>query len=436
MNYEEIIHYIEEIPKFTKKHTLEHTRDFLRRLGSPCHNRKIIHVAGTNGKGSVCAYMQAILLSEGKSVGLFTSPHLEKMNERIKINGIDITDEKFEKIFNSVKGVVNEMEEEGIGHPSYFEFLYGMGMTAFEDAGTEYVILETGLGGRLDATNSFAHPCLTVITSIGMDHTEILGDTLEQIAAEKAGIIKAKVPVFFDGSCPEAAAVIRRMAANVGAPCKEIGKDAFEIQEITDKHIAFSICSEYDSNTKWQVESTGIYQVMNAGIAIMAMRSILGDEADTEKWKAAVAATYWPGRMETVMKNVVLDGAHNLAAINRFAESIREQKKAGNLLKDKLVILFSDVSDKDYEHMIKVLCQDVDADVYVITKLEDKRGADARTLAEVFEKYTEKPVLEEASLSEAFERAIEEKGKNGRLYCLGSLYLIGELKRLIGGRHA
>ena len=111
MNYEEIIHYIEEIPKFTKKHTLEHTRDFLRRLGSPCHNRKIIHVAGTNGKGSVCAYMQAILLSEGKSVGLFTSPHLEKMNERIKINGIDITDEKFEKIFNSVKGVVNEMEE-------------------------------------------------------------------------------------------------------------------------------------------------------------------------------------------------------------------------------------------------------------------------------------------------------------------------------------
>ena len=105
-------------------------------------------------------------------------------------------------------------------------------------------------------------------------------------------------------------------------------------------------------------------------------------------------------------------------------------------MKDKLVILFSAVSDKDYEHMIKVLCQDVDADVYVITKLEDKRGADARTLAEVFEKYTEKPILEEASLSEAFERAIEEKGKNGRLYCLGSLYLIGELKRLIGGRHA
>ncbi|MGN0404085.1 MAG: bifunctional folylpolyglutamate synthase/dihydrofolate synthase [Bariatricus sp.] len=436
MNYEEIIHYIEEIPKFTKKHTLEHTQDFLRRLGNPCRSRKIIHVAGTNGKGSVCAYMQAILLSEGKRVGLFTSPHLERMNERIKIDGIDITDDAFEKVFNHVKCVADTMEEEGIGHPSYFEFLYGMGMMAFEEAGVEYVILETGLGGRLDATNSFAHPCLTVLTSIGMDHTEILGDTLEQIVAEKAGIIKAEVPVFFDGSCPEASVVIRRKAEDVGAPCREIGKDAFEIQEITDKHIAFSICSEYDSNTKWQVGSTGVYQVMNASIAILAMKNLFGDAADTDKWKNAVASTYWPGRMEPVMENVILDGAHNLAAMNRFAESIREQKKNGNLPEGKLVILFSAVSDKDYEHMIRVICRDVDADAYVITKLEDKRGEEAETLAEVFAKYTEKPVWAEESLDEAFERAMEERGENGRLYCLGSLYLIGELKRLIGGRHA
>ena len=436
MNYEEIIRYIEEIPKFTKKHTLEHTREFLRRLGNPCHGRKILHVAGTNGKGSVCAYMQAILLSEGKSVGFFTSPHLVKMNERIKIDGCDISDEAFVDVFTKVKHVVDEMAAEGLEHPSYFEFLYGMGMIAFEEARVEYVVLETGLGGRLDATNSFEKPSLSVITSIGFDHTEILGDTIEKIAAEKAGIIKPNVPVFFDGSNEEAAVVICQAAKKAGAPCCKIGKDAFEIKEITDKHIAFSICSEYDNNTVWEVESTGIYQVMNASLAISAMRYLFGKPDDTQRWKDAIAKTHWPGRMEEVAENVILDGAHNLAAIQKFTESIGRQKKEGISPKKKLVILFSAVADKDYEHMIEALCHGVDADVYVITKLEDKRGERANALAEVFGRHTTKPVYVEESLKTAFARAMEEKGSEGRLYCLGSLYLIGELKRLIGGRHA
>ena len=214
MKYEEVVRYIEDIPKFTKKHTLLHTREFMKRLGNPCQGRKVLHVAGTNGKGSVCAYMQAILLFEGKRVGFFTSPHLVKLNERIRINGKDIDDDTYCLIFEKVQQVAEELEKEGLEHPSYFEFLYGMGMLAFEESDAEYIVLETGLGGRLDATNSFEHPFLSVITSIGLDHTEILGDTIEKIAGEKAGIIKKGVPVFFDGSDERSSRVIEETAEN------------------------------------------------------------------------------------------------------------------------------------------------------------------------------------------------------------------------------
>ena len=198
--YEEAAAYIEEIPKFTKKHTLEHTKTFLKRLGNPAADRKIVHVAGTNGKGSVCAYLQAILMAEGKRTGFFTSPHLVSVNERIRVDNIQIDNETFLKVFRKVLKIVRQMVEDGIEHPSYFEFLFGMGMTAFAETDVEYIILETGLGGRLDATNAIDNPALAIITSISLDHTAILGDTIEKIAGEKAGIIKPGVPVFFDGS--------------------------------------------------------------------------------------------------------------------------------------------------------------------------------------------------------------------------------------------
>lgn len=435
MGYEEVIQYIGDIPKFTKKHTFEHTLDFIKRLGNPCHSRKILHVAGTNGKGSVCAFMQAILLCEGKSVGFFTSPHLIKLNERIRVNGKDLSDEAFVQVFEEVKAVVDEMLEEGIEHPSYFEFLYGMGMKAFDLAGVEYVILETGLGGRLDATNSFPNPYLSVITSISLDHTEILGDTIEKIASEKAGIIKENVPVFFDGSCEESNVVIEKRAKAKQSFCRKIGNDAFEIKEITDKHIAFSILNDYDKNTVWQIRGTGIYQALNATLAIEAMRYIFGEQKDTRRWQEALANVCWPGRMEEVLPSVILDGAHNLAAIRRFRESIQMQcQKQAH--KDKIVVLFSAVVDKDFKKMIEALCLEGEADLYVVTQIEDKRGADVENLAEVFAEYTDKPVVIRPDLGEAFSYAMMEKGEKGKLYCLGSLYLIGELKELIGESYA
>ena len=213
MTYEEAAAYIEGIPRFTKKHDLSYVADFLARLGNPGADSQVIHVAGTNGKGSVCAYMRAVLLAMGKRTGFFTSPHLIRLNERIVIGDDEIGDEEFLAVFRQVKETVDGMAEEGLSHPSYFEFLFGMAMLAFGRAGAEYIILETGLGGRLDATSAVPHPAVTVITSISLDHTAYLGNTVEEIAAEKAGIIREGVPVVFDGTDPRAAKVIEEQAA-------------------------------------------------------------------------------------------------------------------------------------------------------------------------------------------------------------------------------
>ena len=273
MNKQEAVSYIEDIPKFTSKNSLEHTREFLARLGHPEEGRKILHVAGTNGKGSVCAYMQAVLLAKKKQTGMFISPHLVEINERIKVNGEDISDGDFLEVFSYVKSVVESMEEAGIPHPSYFEFLFGMAMYAFGKADVEYIILETGLGGRLDATNAIRHPFVTVITSISLDHMDILGDTIEEIAAEKAGIIKPHVPVvYLDGK--KSSGVIEKKAAELEAPCIKIAKNAFEIQKTEEKYIDFSTASAYDKYTTWRLSNPGVYQAENAMLAIRALSLI------------------------------------------------------------------------------------------------------------------------------------------------------------------
>lgn len=425
MTYEEACAYLEEIPKFTKKHSLEHTEEFLKRLGNPGLDKKIIHVAGTNGKGSVCAYMQAILQKMGKHTGFFTSPHLIALNERIRVDNVQISNQRFLEVFCKVKETVDGMVREGIAHPSYFEFLFGMGMTAFEAADVEYIILETGLGGRLDATNAVKHPVLTIITSISLDHTAYLGDTIAQIAAEKAGIIKEQVPVVFDGNDEEAAKVIEKRADLLHAECRKVAKNAFEIQEITDKHIAFSRCSAYDKGVIWQVNGCGIYQAMNVSLALEAMELLFpAEETDFSKWQEAVASVTWEGRMEEVHPGVYVDGAHNPGAIEAFAESLQA------LGEEDAVILFSAVADKEYETMIAYLCQHVPARSYIITEIEDDRRVKAKELSDVFRTYTEREVFVCPKLEDAWQKAMEQK-KDGRVYCLGSLYLVGMLKEFL-----
>lgn len=434
MDYREAIAYILEIPKFTKKNSLEHTKDFLRILGNPEKGKKIIHVAGTNGKGSVCAYMQSLLLAEKKTVGFFTSPHLVKMNERIRINGEEISDEMFLNTFDTVFAVVQKMKVDGKPHPTFFEFLFAMAMTAFADSGVEYIILETGLGGKLDATNAIDVPFLTIITSISLDHTEILGETIEEIAAEKAGILKCDVPIIYIGKEEKSAKVIREFAEKVGAPCREISKNAYEIQEITSKDIAFSITNAYYENSIWKLGTKALYQVENAMLALEAMRYLVKEEKHLNRWKEALYKTHWEGRMEEILPGVILDGAHNPGAVEVFVESVNAQQE-NNFEK---IILFSAVKEKEYETMIRMLCETIDAKEYILTQIENERGVSTEELAGVFRKYTDKKIIEEENLEKAFCMALKEKGENDRVYCLGSLYLVGMLKELIvgGKKHA
>ena len=217
MNYEEAVAYIEETPKFTTKNKLEHTKECLRRLGNPQDSFRVIHVAGTNGKGSTCAFLTSILREAGYSCGLFTSPHLVVINERFQINEQNIDDASFLRAFEKVKALSEELVAEGNYHPTYFEMLFLMGMVIFQEAGVDYVILETGLGGRMDATTSVENPLACVITSISFDHMQYLGNTIEAIAGEKAGIIVPGVPVIYDGND-------ERAARCYPDPCRGTGK--------------------------------------------------------------------------------------------------------------------------------------------------------------------------------------------------------------------
>lgn len=429
--YEEAAAYIEEIPKFTKKHTLEHTKTFLKRLGNPAADRKIVHVAGTNGKGSVCAYLQAILMAEGKRTGFFTSPHLVSVNERIRVDNIQIDNETFLKVFRKVLKIVRQMVEDGIEHPSYFEFLFGMGMTAFAETDVEYIILETGLGGRLDATNAIDNPALAIITSISLDHTAILGDTIEKIAGEKAGIIKPGVPVFFDGSSKKAAEVIKAKAAELGVSCREVTKNAYEIQEVHRKYIAFSRRSAYDKDVIFQVPMCGCYQAMNAELALEVSEYLLaGEEIHMDRWKEALAELHWEGRMERVGAHITVDGAHNPGAMEAFVESVKALDESE---RGEMVLLFSAVSDKKYDQMIEYLCENLDVKAYVVTQIEDERGVPAEELADVFRRYTDRPVYCKERLEDAVRTAMNERGETGEIYCLGSLYLVGMMKKLLAG---
>lgn len=429
--YEEAAAYIEEIPKFTKKHTLEHTKTFLKRLGNPAADRKIVHVAGTNGKGSVCAYLQAILMAEGKRTGFFTSPHLVSVNERIRVDNIQIDNETFLKVFRKVLKIVRQMVEDGIEHPSYFEFLFGMGMTAFAETDVEYIILETGLGGRLDATNAIDNPALAIITSISLDHTAILGDTIEKIAGEKAGIIKPGVPVFFDGSSKKAAEVIKAKASELGVSCREVTKNAYEIQEVHRKYIAFSRRSAYDKDVIFQVPMCGCYQAMNAELALEASEYLLaGEEIHMDRWKEVLAELHWEGRMERVGAHITVDGAHNPGAMEAFVESVKALDESE---RGEMVLLFSAVSDKKYDQMIEYLCENLDVKAYVVTQIEDERGVPAEELADVFRRYTDRPVYCKERLEDAVRTAMNERGETGEIYCLGSLYLVGMMKKLLAG---
>ena len=431
MNYTEAVEYILSVPKFTKKNKMENTVELMERLGRPERGMKVIHVAGTNGKGSVCAFLSTMLVKAGKQTGLFTSPHLVKINERFQINNEPVGDEDFLAAYRKVQAAVDAMQKDGFAHPTYFELLFALAMVLFSEKQMEYVVLETGLGGRLDATNMVEKPIATVITSISLDHTEILGDTIEQIAFEKAGIIKPHVPVIYDGHCKQAEHVILERAKELDAPAYGLHEDMYEILANTEKSIDFSLNCGYYEHTGVTVLYLAHYQVINSALALLAMDVIDEKrEISIETRVSAIGETTWQGRMETVMPGVVFDGAHNADGVREFVRTVQRVQK-----ERRVTLLFSAVMEKDYEKMIQTICEQTSLAHVVVTEIAGDRNVPAQKLAEVFRSYTKAPVAAVPVIADAFAEALKER-QDGILFCVGSLYLVGELKGLLesGGK--
>lgn len=430
VTYKEIVDYIEEIPKFSTKHPLKHTKSVLAYLGNPQNEFRVIHVAGTNGKGSTCAYLASMFKAGGVSCGFFTSPHLVTIRERFQIDGEMIGEEEFVEIFTQVKAVIDRFVENGEGHPSYFETLFVMGMLYFQKKKVDYCILETGLGGRLDATNSVECPLASIITSISLDHTEWLGDTVTKIAGEKAGIIKPGVPVIYDGHVAEAAAVISQTAREKGSAAYMLSESMYDILENTRDGITFRFhLSEAEGRSAGEEAVTlhipyvAPYQMMNASLAFLTML-VLQDihGIPTSRLQEGIAATRWPGRMETVLPGVILDGAHNADGVARFVET------AAYFAKESPVsLLFSAVSDKEYEKMIAEVCGAIQPVHVVTTQVGGGREVSSEILAELFRKNGCREVVSEPDTIKAFQTALETRGES-LLFCVGSLYLVGEIK--------
>ncbi|MBR3040404.1 MAG: bifunctional folylpolyglutamate synthase/dihydrofolate synthase [Lachnospiraceae bacterium] len=431
MNYQEACNYISDIPKFAPKTGLINTRKLLEALGNPQETYQSIHIAGTNGKGSVAKMLALSLQSAGYKVGLFISPHLVKMNERISVNGEDISDggfaESFQIIYNTCQELLKENTsraetEEEFHHPAYFEFLFAMAADCFAKEKCDFVVWETGLGGRLDATNT-VHPEICVITSIGMDHMQYLGNTIEEIAGEKAGIIKNGVPVIYNTGEEAADSVVERTATQRNA--KAVNANTAALSEETE-----AILEEF------MLGQTALYQADNARTVAVALEELfvsLGRDDANRCLKDGLDAFFWPGRMEEIAPGIIVDGAHNEDAVIRFAESAKAiLHKKGY---EKLSLIFAVCEDKDYESIIRTLCLELKLENVYVAELNTARKTPAKTVVDLFQKY--RPAGEYwnnygfSELSDALKTATKERDKKTLLMAVGSLYLIGEIKELL-----
>lgn len=306
--YDQAVEYIMDIPRFTAKNTMEDTRAFLHRLGDPDRALRILHVAGTNGKGSVCAYMRSVLEAAGQRVAVFTSPHLVDVRERFVIEGEMIGEDSFLEAFLQVYDCLdwNALAAGEGYHPTFFEYLFFMAMLVFARKNPDYCILETGLGGRLDATNAVARKEIAVITHIALDHVEYLGHTLGAIAGEKAGIIQEKVPVIYADSCPETGDVIRERAHSLSAEAYPVSEIDYRFSKISNKNIDFSYISRYYGSVSLSIPTIARYQMENCSLALRALEVLAGGQQAADRpslrlsqeiLKRGVSACFWPGRM-------------------------------------------------------------------------------------------------------------------------------------------
>ncbi len=442
--------YLDGMPRFTVKKDPKDTRDlqwFLKKMGNPEQNLRLIHVAGTNGKGSVCAYMRSILEAAGYRTAMFTSPHLVDMRERFVVNGEMISKEAFLQAFlavgNGLQMVNSEAEPaEKNGTPefvlNFYEYLFCMALLWFAEEKPDYCIIETGLGGRLDATNYVDNKLLTVITRISLDHVQYLGNTTAKIAAEKAGILRPGVPVVYLDGDADASAVICRKASELGAPQIPVSKKDYTFLGFRKKYIDFSLRSEYYNYISLTLHTIARYQMENAALAVRAVevlfrstdteetggRSCAGAGCPTpEEIRQGILGCFWQGRMEEVLPEVYVDGAHNDDGIRAFLDTVKEDGCTGGRR-----LLFGVAADKDCRHMIQRVITSGLFDRIAFTRMRTARSASLEELRELLTAYPEDRFTMYTEADTALRTESSGRQPGERLYIAGSLYLVGEIK--------
>ena len=417
--------YLERIPSFAKKKsTRPEVRAFLGLMGNPDRKFRIFHVAGTNGKGSVCAFLTAALLEAEKTCGTLTSPHLSDIRERFLINGRMVPEEAFLAAFEAVYGYVSKWEAAGHAHPTYFEFLFYMGLFLFSEAETEFLVLETGMGGRYDVTNVIEEPLVSVITSVSIDHTAFLGTTVPEIAAHKAGIIKSGRPVVYDTVSEEAAQVI-------AAEAERLLSSAYPVEDVpfscVDGKIGIS-CSYLGREETFVLPFAAPYQAKNGALAVKALE-VSGLHIPADVLRAGLLKAKWPARMEEVRPGIFLDGAHNGDGMRAFLDAaclIKEMRKP-----ERTLFLFAVSADKDFETMLSEAGRRLSPSVCFLARMESHRALSLSALLETAERLWGKKVLVRGfeTTKEALSALFSLKQPGDLAFIAGSLYLAGEIKK-------
>ncbi len=429
MNYDEAVLYLENCHRFGSKQGHENFKNLMALLGNPHENLKVIHVAGTNGKGSTCSMIFSILSEQGYRVGMFTSPHLNKYNERISVCGENISDYDFTRHIDIIKNKVFELFGNTNEFFSFFEIITAAAFNYFKEKSPDFIVLEVGLGGRLDSTNIIENPLVSVITSISFDHTEYLGNTISEIAKEKGGIIKKNSYTVLYFGHKKVYNIIKEICSEKNSELMYTESYGVNITKQNLDGTVFSVKNKYFSYKNIFIGLCGDYQVFNACNAFMTVEALkkqgvfISEKAVINGIKKA----YIKGRMDIVMKEplFILDGAHNVGGIEYLELFLKKLKKENN---KKITIIIGILKDKNYAEMLLKITRFCDNIIF--TEADNKRAVKSKELFEAGI-FKNKNIFIEDDFRNAVNAALEISDTNDCIICTGSLYLVGDVLKYI-----
>lgn len=431
LTYSEALEFIHGMTKYGIRLGLDKIEKLLDLLGNPQEGIRVVHVAGTNGKGSTCAMIDSMLRAAGYRVGLYTSPYLEVFNERIRVDGKNIPDEDVARLTEKVKNAVEEMERKGWGQPTEFEVVTALGFLYFKEQKVDYLVLEVGMGGRYDATNVIT-PLVSVITPISYDHQQYLGDTLAEIAGEKCGIIKPGRVTVTAPQSEEAMKVIEKTCRELKSPLVKVEDEvSYRLISWGVEGQTFELKTSKRDYQAVRIKLLGDHQLDNAATAVAAVEALqhYGIEIPMDAVKKGLEEARWPGRLEIMRENpcVLLDGAHNIAGIQVLKGALSKYFPG-----KRIILLIGILGDKDYMDMLSEIIPL--ADSVVATRPDSPRALSAAELGESIKKVAKREnlkVFEIDDIETAVNAALDMASPQDLVVCAGSLYLIGKVRSIL-----